>query len=422
MHRIMVLAVFGMMCCAASAAELKGVVTDENNAPAAGVTVAIVSVHPVKGGGFDDTYYDDWLNKGLTDGEGKFVIENVDGELKFDLVVVADDRRPVRVNGVDAKKEIKAKLKAMPEDRKDPSRQVRGRVTGEDGRPVWGAQVEATGWGSSQSHTFGWDQNVDHITVTNQKGEFLITGKEEGRARDIRISTHGYATSLNNLQSAGEEVHEYSLTKGATVKGRLVQDGKGVAGAAMQAVQTNRNSETFVGLRCVKTDAEGNFSLENLRPDESYGITAVTRSLPEGTYATLIKQRTATEGESDAGEIEVKPGVTLAGKIKMSDGKAVPSGSVILLSRADGWDSLSAKVDKEGKFTLKGVAPETVQFVPRVKGYRPSAENVSFEALNGYCLLGKVDEDITDLVVLMEPGQPHFDRNGGTKYNTLKEQ
>ncbi len=403
--------------------DLRGVVSDEKGAPAAGVTAYVIHVSPREGNGFSGPYYPDWGKKALTDAEGQFVIMGVDGEMRFSLLFAAEGHPPVRMSKVDPSKEVKAKLKAMPEERKEAGRQIRGRVTDGEGKPVWGAEVAPTGWGSSTHHTYGQAQGVDVVTVTNDKGEFVITSKDLDVARDVRIMARGFAPQLNNLQPPGEEVHEYALTKGARILGRIVKDGKGLPGVAMTAVQTKRNSETFLGVVEVKADDQGGFEIDNLKPDEEYCVVAKGKSLPEGICTPINRWKTMGEGETlDAGDIEAVAGHTVSGKVKLSDGKPMPAGSSVILSRDGAWDSETIKLEKDGKFAFKGVAPETVQLIPRVKGYKPSADNASYEAMNGYALLGKVDDDISDLVVLVEPGSRTFDGNGGARYHELKEQ
>jgi hypothetical protein len=410
-------------CAQALAADLHGTVTDEKGAPAAGATVCICRVTPKDGKPFEPMYYEDWGKKALTDADGKFTVEKVDAEKRFDVLVVTDGHQAVRLNKLDPAKEAKAKLKAMPEDRKEAGRQIRGKVTGDDGKPVWGAEVTPEGWGSTTRHSYGRMNDVDQITVTNEKGEFVITGKDLDINRDLKIVARGYAILKANLQPPGEDAHEYAMTKGASIKGRLVQEGKALAGAAVQALQTQRNSETFLGVHEVKTDAEGNFVVENLKPDEQYAVAGIGRSLPDGFCTDLQKIKTAGDGETaDAGDLQAVPGHTITGKVKLSDGKPLPAGSTIMLSGEERWDTMPAKLEKDGKFIFKGIPNETVNLYSRVKGYKPSAENASFEALNGQGLMGKVDDDIPDLVVLMEPGKPTFNNNAGSNYQALKEQ
>jgi hypothetical protein len=425
MARIVAVVVLMATLARGAPVDLHGSVNDEKGAPAPGVTVYIGSVSPKQGEGFGDGYYTEWGKKALTDGEGKFVIEGVDPELRYGLLVVTEGHQAVRVSKADPAKEVKAKLKAMPEDRKESIRQIRGRVTGEDGKPVWGAEVAPTGWGSGGSHTFGQDRDADQETVTDQKGEFVITGKEPDRARDLLIQARGYAPTKVALQPPGEEVHEFALTKGSTIKGRIVKEGKGLANVAMQAVQSNRRSESFLAPRVVKSDEQGNFALENLKSDEEYCLTALGRSLPPGMCTALAKWKTSGEGETvEAGDVEAVVGKTIKGKIKMPEGKTVPSGS-LTLGGDERWDSSVAKLGKDGSFEFKGVAPgEAVRLYVLMAGYRVSKENASADFVRGQGLIGIVEDDIPNLVILLEEGAPQRVRGAvdGNRSRALRTQ
>jgi hypothetical protein len=341
--------------------------------------------------------------------------------MRFSVVAYGEGKLPLRQNGVTAGREVKLKLRPIPEERKEANHQIKGRVMDPDGKPVVGAEVEATGWGSDRGHTWGQGEGVDLLTVTNEKGEFVITSKQPDVNRDVRITAKGFATSKNDLQTPGEDVKEYTLSKGAAMKGRVVKDGQGVGGVAMQAVQSRRDVARFIGIREVKTAEDGTFVLENLKPEEEYVFAARAKSVPEGMCTMLVKLATGEEGETDGlGEIEIVEGKKVVGKIKMSDEKPVPSGSTVTLSFDERYDSYSAKIQKDGTFTFVGVPTETVRLYPRINGYRPAKENENWDYLNGSALMGLVDDDIDDLVVLMEPGPPRHERSGGLGWTAMK--
>jgi hypothetical protein len=76
-----------------------------------------------------------------------------------------------------------------------------------------------------------------------------------------------------------------------------------------------------------------------------------------------------------------------------------------MLSRDSAWDSQAVVADADGRFSFDGVPPtECVGLIVRVKGYHVSDANDSLDRLNGSSLQGRVDTDITDLHVQLDPG------------------
>src|SRR5436190_1665642 len=113
MMRTIIVLVLAMSVVTHAGVDLHGVVKDEKDQPAAGVTVYINGVAPKTGEGFGDGYYADWGKKAATDAEGKFSIADVDPELRFGLLVVGEGRPPVTKTKVDPAKEVNVKLRAM---------------------------------------------------------------------------------------------------------------------------------------------------------------------------------------------------------------------------------------------------------------------------------------------------------------------
>ena len=73
-------------------------------------------------------------------------------------------------------------------------------------------------------------------------------------------------------------------------------------------------------------------------------------------------------------------------------------------SRENVSDYREITLGPDGKFDLTGVPPESVSIGLRLNGYKISKKNESLDWLNGQ-ILGKVSGDITDLNLLLEPGE-----------------
>jgi hypothetical protein len=401
----------------ASAAELRGKVVDEKNAPIAEATVVVRSVRPTSGPSYSGSMYPDWGKKAQTDASGQFVIGDLDGAMRFSLMVVAEGQQPATSDRVDPKRQnLTIKMKAQIPERLEASHTVRGKVVDPNGQPVWGAEVEGFGMQRGKDRWWG-GVDGDRYTVTNAKGEFVLTTKNPDVQVDVRVRGRGFAPQNMALLSTGDGVHDVQMMPGVTITGRLVSEGNPVAGAVMGLSQEHRGVENDLGGPVhALTDGAGRFTFVDVAPGQTYNIFGAMNSLRE--LNLLVPRHGVTTNDpgdkQDVGDLEVTSGFTLAGQIRMSDGKKIPGGTKVSFSRDSLSDSQEVAVDAQGRFEFKGVPGEAVWFNVRMKGYRPSSENVCFDALNGHNLIGLIDDHITDLCVLMEPGEPQFSRGGNS--------
>jgi protocatechuate 3,4-dioxygenase beta subunit len=396
---------------AARGADLRGVVMDGNGKAVEGATVYVLKVDMLVGRGPAQSLYADWGKKALTDAEGKFVIEKMDAQLRFKVLVAAEGRLPVVKEKVNPASELKVKLKDVPEETKSTEWTIRGRVTDEEGKPVWGAEVVPFGFKSGERRWWpatGWPEAA---TVTDQKGEFLYLVEEAGILADIRINGRGFAPVNFELQAPGDDVKEYVVGKGATIEGRVVKDGKGLANVVMGAYPVKDGPEEFNGRFSARTDENGKYVFEHVSSGREYRITAAMSSLGERGAFPEQRVTTGEAGETaSAGDVEVGVARTIAGRVKLEDGKPVPKGLKLTVTRLEARDQLKVDVDSEGKFKVSGIPDgETIWVDVPVKGYTPSKENTSFDPLNGSGFVGLVDQDILDLCYVFHPGRSHSD-------------
>jgi hypothetical protein len=119
--------------------------------------------------------------------------------------------------------------------------------------------------------------------------------------------------------------------------------------------------------------------------------------------------KTAAHGSTvDLGDIEVQPGYRLTGRLVLADGKPVPPETRMPASREEAWDSQTATVGPDGRFSLTGLPPEQLSLYTNVRGYHLSPKNASYDLLNRDGLLGTVRADIDDLRFLLDTG-PRID-------------
>jgi hypothetical protein len=295
---------------------------------------------------------------------------------------------------------------------------LKGRVLDEKGEPVPRAVVEPFGFMKGDSGRFGALEGFDPLALTNDKGEFRFGVPERGLTVYVQVTAPFMAPRKFKNLPTGPRANDLTLFSGVTITGRLVRGGKPLAGLALGASQKDRNAETFVGDFQAATDPRGVFQIRNVPPEEVLNLYGLMSSLRAHGALAVREVRTGKSGSvSDVGDLEIKAGHKLSGRVVLADGKPIPPGTRVLLSRGEAWDSQQAVVDKEGRFTLTGLPPELYSLSVNVKGYHLSPKNASTDLLNGFRLLGAVRQATEGLRVLLEPGpQPQRENRSDAKF------
>jgi hypothetical protein len=331
----------------------------------------------------------------------------LDPELLFRLLAVAEGYTPAFLpkQADPAAGPVSFALTPHDLDKRDPALVLKGRVLDENGRPVSEAVVEPFGFGKGDGVQFGGLKGFDPLAVTNKKGEFRLGVPEKGVAVYVQVNAPFKAPRKFKKLAAGAKPHDLTLFEGVTVRGRLVMGGKPLAGVAVGASQKDRNAETFVGEFQAATDERGAFQLRNVPAEDALALYGLMSSLSAHGAVGARVVRTGKSGSvSDVGDLKVDVGHKLSGRVVLADGKPVPAGTRVLLSRQEAWDSAQAVIDKEGRFSFAGLPSETYSLTVNVKGYHLSPKNTSVDLLNSFRLLGVVRGDISGLRLLLDPG------------------
>ncbi len=281
---------------------------------------------------------------------------------------------------------------------------VKGKVVGPDGKPVVGAKL------SPQSVVV----RQTRIT-TGPEGDFEFTAERILLHHfALRVDAPGLASKMFTLQVIDRVPTPLKMGVGVVVTGRVLRDGKSVAGVAMGLQQKNRGMDEYLGELKVLTDNQGRFRFDHAFADQGFSAYAVTGSLPDHGAITPRTFLTGADGSAiDLGDFEVKHGRRLAGRVVFADGKAIPQGTQVLASCENASGLLRAKVDAQGRFELLDL-PETEVHVsvrfPDIRtwlppGYRLSPRNKCADPLNPSRLVGRLDRDVDDLTILFEPGE-----------------
>ena len=391
------------LCIADERATVTGKVDDASGKPVTLATVLVYEAGVRKGYSiYCPTCWTDCGKRATTDSEGKYSISGLNSELVFTLLVVRDGYTATFVKKVDPAKGpadvAVLKTRTSPEN---PTQFVRGQVVNAHGRPVVDAVVEQQGVTFRREDgqlgtMFGGAQNwIDPLAVTNAKGEFEIAYNKPAERMILRISPRGMASKLFT-ESTGPERKTMTVTDGATIRGRLMQNGKPVANAEIGVSTHSRNSGTTLPEMRVGTRDDGTFAITNVPAGRIYYLYGKMESLASrGVAAELIECETKDDGqEVNVGDIEVKPALTLRGRVLLSDGKPIPPDMRVNLFADRAWDSQSAMIGGDGSFEFKGLAKGVYDVAASVKGYRLP------EGDTGEVLVGR---DITDLVIRLKP-------------------
>lgn len=389
--------------------DLTGRVTAKGGAPLpVPATVFIATAGPKVGTSvYCPSCYADCVKHSQTDARGAFKIESLDPALTFQILAVAKGYQPQYVSKVDPVKGKPVKIELAPVLAADagPEHSLGGRVVDPKGNPIEGAVVEVSGietrdgggrWGSLPG--------VDPLAVTDEKGAFLITAKTPFDSMDLRVSARLFADrSFNSLDRVGP--HDLVMTEGAHLRGRVLLDGRPLAGVSVGISGADRDARVYRGHFEVGTDSRGNFNFVNVPPDTDYQLYTLMDSMDHRGVVPARRIHAGADGESlDIGDLAVVPAHRIAGRVVLADGGTVPPKTRLFVGREDAWDSVQTMPGPDGSFALDGIPAEPVTLSLRIKGYHLSNQNRSLDLMNPFRLVGRADRDITNLVVLLEKG------------------
>ncbi|MDA1276168.1 MAG: hypothetical protein O2960_19310 [Verrucomicrobia bacterium] len=123
----------------------------------------------------------------------------------------------------------------------------------------------------------------------------------------------------------GEKSWLIRLNDGATVTGTLVKNGEPLEGIGMTLSGKNRSAGEFAGYYDAVTDSKGQFHFFTIPALGDFVISAKMDTVGKHGATVARTIRLSKNGEIvDAGDLDVKPGVRLEGRVILSDGEALP--------------------------------------------------------------------------------------------------
>jgi uncharacterized GH25 family protein len=377
---------------------LEGTVIDADGKPIREARVDISTAAPKVGPGiFCPSCYRDCGKSARTDAEGNFRIESLDPTLKFRILVSSSGHKTVQTPLTDPSAgPLSIRLEEMPKDL-PASRMAGGIVVDDQGHPIEGALVEPSGGRTAERRWHG--SSAADPVVTDRKGRFTIVFPEGYLGIDVTIIADGHAGARANLLTPGED-RRIEVPTGTQVTGRLVQNGKPIAGLRVAVVQADRSTDHFIKAVADTSDDEGRFSMDNLPADQRYAIFSVAGESAQPLVLTTKRFKAHANRElRDLGDLEVIAPLKLVGRVELPDG--VPVGIKLSLGREPAWDLISVDVQPDGSFAIEGLPPESYSIYVIGKNVK-LASTLPFQILNDHEFGLHLDQSLTDLRIPLE--------------------
>jgi protocatechuate 3,4-dioxygenase beta subunit len=391
---------------AADRLTLTGTVTDATGKPLEHATVMVYHAGVKQGySTFCPSCYSDCGKRTLTGADGRFTISSLSPDLYFELVVVHDGYLPAFVKKVDPAKAAATAVLHAREAVTDPRRVVLGVVVDANDRPVRDAVVQPQGIQGEMPDgrpgaIYGTIGGLDAVAVTNEKGEFELAHAKPFEAMVLQVEARGKSPKIATNLATGTERHSITVTDGALIRGRLVQDGKAVPNAEVGLVARQRGwaaNLKLVGYPLpevrIGTNEDGTFAITNVPPGVEWYVYGKMESLAARGGAPVVECATKRDGEEiDLGDLSIAPALRLRGKVVLSDGEPIPAGMRITITSDRAFDSQTAMLGGDGSFEFSGLAKGGYTMFTSVRGYSmPRPVPLA------------LDSDVSDYVLRIEP-------------------
>jgi len=338
-----------------------------------------------------------------TRADGRFTLPELADDLVYRLLAMADGFEAGFFYGADPRRgPIEVRLKPAKEIKPSRKHFVHGKVIGPDSAPVMGASVEPEGVGTDSSTSWGGTQNFPERVVTGLSGEFLMERQAPFTRLQLSITAPGLAPAKVWLP-ASNAVQTVKLGVGASVTGRVLHDGKPLAKVRVGVSGRDRNSEVYAGHYETGTDDSGRFTFQHLPPTTDWHLYGMIKSFK--SYGSLSPRpiKSSNHGETtDVGDLEVAPGTTLAGQVQTRDGRPLPRNLGVWAACDTAWDSQLIKVDQDGRFEFTGLHRGLVDMSLDARDWQVAPINRSLDDINPWRLSGLLEQDKTDLLLVIE--------------------
>ena len=352
--------------------------------------------------------YADCGKRSRTDAAGSYTFTKLNSDLWFELLVVRDGYSPASIKANDSSYGMApTAILHLRTPASDPTRVVKGRVIDGAGNAVPDAVVNSVGVENNKLSMIGIIEGLDPLAVTNDNGEFEIVYAKPAKRMLLSVEARTLAPKFAVL-ATGPDRQTIQLARGATIRGRLMQSGKPVGNAEIGLISQARGGFgphlTIVGtpyseLR-VGTQEDGSFTLSNVPARTNWYVYAKMESVASrGATEPKVCATTRPDEIVNVGDIQLRPGYRLEGKVLLSDAKSVPEGMRVIISSQQALDRQTAILDKGGHFTFFGLPEGKYSILPAVRGYGLPDGHDEVEST--------VERNVNDFVITLEPKPPN---------------
>jgi hypothetical protein len=279
-------------------------------------------------------------------------------------------------------------------------RSVEGAVRDDLGMVVPGAQVRLRTGGPLTGRPLGSDRSAR----SGSDGGFAVSGLPLDEIFTWDVTAPGHEDARGTL--GGETRLEVVVTRAQRVTGRLVdEEGLPVAGSAVDvSYVTNKVTKDAEGHESRSTSVEGHrdrvvtgengtFSFFRYLPASVQVAPEAGEHLPE-TRTIEALDKAAERGELDLGDLVLRKGRTLTGRVTTRDGGVPVAGARLTAAwRKDEHGPMGtarADTSADGTFRLDGILPgPDVTLTASKDGFAPKTVTVTPEADSVDLLLGR---------------------------------
>jgi uncharacterized GH25 family protein len=386
-------------------ADLSGQVLTQGGSPIPKASVYVYTAAPRVGTSpYCPSCYPDCGKTRTSGKDGQFVVPALSDSLLFQILVVAPGYEPTFAKKVDPLAgPLEVRLEQRDPKRVDPARAVVGRVVDPEGKPVVGATLEPEGFHEGDGGSYGYYPGTDPIAITDEMGSFaLVTAQPKG-SWDLRVRARDLSPVAVQEAPTGGPPLTIVMQRGATLTGRVMHAGQPLPGVVVGVDQVaNRGGSMSFGREQIATDESGRFTIFNVTPGQDYWLYGKLESFRPYGVASSTR---VTVGERDSlvavPALEVGPAHHIAGSVRLTDGKPLPPGTRVIVSREPLGGSATVLVDPDGHWETGGIPHETISVVTQVPGYRLSRSTPGYMDRMGRTVV--VDRDRNDVDLVLDP-------------------
>ncbi|MGV3486602.1 MAG: hypothetical protein ACO1RT_19450 [Planctomycetaceae bacterium] len=341
-----------------------------------------------------------------TQADGSFEILDVSSNLFFGLAAGAQGYRGQLVEGVDPlEPDLTIRIARLKDD--GPHKTLSGRVVDLQGEPVSGAVVTVGTVVYQNGRLRGPDEGITPATVTDARGDFLLSVNSPLRSLVLKTRAAGFAAVDTGGFDVGRPNQVIRLGPGASLAGTVMYDGKPVSGLHLEIVQADRSIGNVITPEEITTDANGSFRFDNLPPNIDYSICSLIGQSGAAALPVTIVAAPDHGQLAELGDVDAQPAHQLRLRFITKDRSPLPPAAGFFISRSKSWQAYREPLPEAPTVNsiVGGLAPEVIHLGIRIPGFEvvQTEPRVQVDLNNSLVFFSASEQSIT--VVLDKKAQ-----------------